>query len=212
MDKVIRVGIAEDHPIARQGLVQLLESAEDMVVVGQAADGQEALELAESETGEPDVMLVDVRLPDIDGLEVTRRLTREHPDLGVVVLTAYDEPGYLTEAVIAGAKAYMLKTAEGDEVLETVRMVASGHAVFDAKVWDALGNEGRSTGREYGLTEREMDVLRLLGSGYGNRDIAQRLGLSTNTVKTHVERIFKRLGVGDRTDAVAKAFRAGIID
>jgi DNA-binding NarL/FixJ family response regulator len=211
-DKVIRVGVAEDHPLAREGLVQLFESTDDIVVVGEAADGEEALELADSVAGEPDIFLVDIRLPGIDGLEVTRRLSHEHPDVRVIILTAYEDPTYATEAMRAGAKAYVLKTAEGEEVLDTVRMVAHGHAVLDSSVWDALAREGKSRGEQYGLTRREMDVLRLLGRGYRNRQIAESLGLSPTTVKTHVARIFKRLEVSDRTDAVVKAFRLGIID
>lgn len=211
-DKVIRVGVAEDHPLAREGLLQLLESAEDIVIVGEAADGQAALELADSEAGEPDIFLVDIRLPGIDGLEVTRRLSDEHPDVRVIILTAYEDPEYATEAVRAGAKAYVLKSAGGEEVLDTVRMVAHGHAVLDRRVWNALAEQGRSRGEQFGLTAREMDVLRLLGEGYRNRQIAKSLGLSPTTVKTHVARIFKRLEVSDRTDAVVTAMRLGIID
>jgi DNA-binding NarL/FixJ family response regulator len=210
-DKVIRVSVAEDHPLAREGLVQLLESAEDIVIVGEAADGEEALELADSVGGEPDIFLVDIQLPGIDGLEVTRRLSDEHPHVRVIILTANEDPAYATEAVRAGAKAYVLKSADGEEVLDTVRMVAHGHAVLDRGVWNSLAERGRSR-REFGLTAREMDVLRLLGKGYRNREIAESLGLSPTTVKTHVARIFKRLDVSDRTDAVVTAFRLGIIE
>lgn len=211
-DKVIRVGVAEDHPLAREGLVQLLESAEDIVIVGEAADGEEALKLADSVTGEPDIFLVDIRLPGIDGLEVTRRLKEEHPDVRVIILTANEDPAYATEAMKAGAKAYVLKSAEGEEVLDTVRMVAHGHAVLDRRAWKALGEQGQSRGEQFGFTAREMDVLRLLGKGYRNREIAESLGISPTTVKTHVARIFKRLEVNDRTDAVVTAFRLGIIE
>jgi DNA-binding NarL/FixJ family response regulator len=211
-DKVIRVGVAEDHPLAREGLVQLLESAEDIVIVGEAADGEEALKLADSVTGEPDIFLVDIRLPGIDGLEVTRRLKDEHPDVRVIILTANEDPAYATEAMKAGAKAYVLKSAEGEEVLDTVRMVAHGHAVLDRRAWKALGEQGRSRGEQFGFTAREMDVLRLLGKGYRNREIAESLGISSTTVKTHVARIFRRLEVNDRTDAVVTAFRLGIIE
>lgn len=211
-DKVIRVGVAEDHPLAREGLVQLLESAEDIVIVGEAADGEEALKLADSVAGEPDIFLVDIHLPGIDGLEVTRRLSDEHPDVRVIILTANEDPAYATEAVKAGAKAYVLKSAEGEEVLDTVRMVAQGHAVLDRSARNALAQQGRSRSEQFGLTPREMDVLRLLGKGYRNREIAESLGLSPTTVKTHVARIFKRLEVSDRTDAVVTAFRLGIIE
>jgi DNA-binding NarL/FixJ family response regulator len=211
-DKVIRVGVAEDHPLAREGLVQLLESAEDIVIVGEAADGEEALELADSVGGEPDIFLVDINLPGIDGLEVTRRLSAEHPDVRVIILTANEDPAYATEAVKAGAKAYVLKSAEGEEVLDTVRMVAHGHAVLDRSAWNALAEQGRPRDEQFGLTAREMDVLRLLGKGYRNREIAELLGLSPTTVKTHIARIFKRLDVSDRTEAVVKVFRLGIIE
>jgi DNA-binding NarL/FixJ family response regulator len=210
-DKVIRVGVAEDHPLARESLVQLLESAEDILIVGEAADGEEALELADS-VGEPDIFLVDIRLPGIDGLEVTRRLSDKHPDVRVIILTTNEDPAYATEAMKAGAKAYVLKSADGEEVLETVRMVARGHAVLDRGVWDALAEQRRTRAEQFGLTAREMDVLGLLGRGYRNREIAESLGISQSTVKTHVARIFKRLDVGDRTDAVITAFRLGIIE
>lgn len=210
--KVIRVGIAEDHPLAREGLVQLLESADDIVIVGEAADGEEALELADSVAGEPDIFLVDIRLPGIDGLEVTRRLSDEHPDVRVIILTTNEDPAYATEAMKAGAKAYVLKSADGEEVLDTVRMVAHGHAVLDRGARDALAEQRRARAEQFGLTAREMDVLRLLGKGYRNREIADSLGLSQTTVKTYVARIFKRLEVSDRTDAVVTAFRLGIIE
>jgi DNA-binding NarL/FixJ family response regulator len=210
--KVITVGIAQDHPLAREGLVQLLESADDIVIVGEAADGEEALELADSVAGEPDVFLVDIRLPRIDGLEVTRRLTDEHPDVRVIILTTNEDPAYATEAMKAGAKAYVLKSADGEEVLDTVRMVTHGHAVLDRGARDALAEQRRTRAEQFGLTAREMDVLRLLGKGYRNREIADSLGLSQTTVKTCVAGIFNRLEVGNRTDAVVKAFRLGIIE
>jgi DNA-binding NarL/FixJ family response regulator len=180
--------------------------------VGEATDGEEALELAGSQACEPDIFLVDIRLPGIDGLEVTRRMRDQHPDVSVIILTAYEDPGYATEAMRAGAKAFVLKSAGGEEVLDTVRMVAHGHAVLDANVWDALAEEGRPRGEQYGLTKREMEVLSLLGKGYRNRQIADALGLSPTTVKTHLARIFKRLEVSDRTDAVVTAMRLGIIE
>jgi DNA-binding NarL/FixJ family response regulator len=211
-DKVIRVGVAEDHPLAREGLVQLLESAEDIVIVGEAADGEEALELADSVGGEPDIFLVDINLPGMDGLEVTRRLSDMHPDVRVIIITANEDPAYATEAVKAGAKAYVLKSADGEEVLDTVRMVAHGHAVLDRRAWNAQAEQGHSGAEQFGLTAREMDVLRLLGKGYRNREIAESLGLSPTTVKTHIARIFKRLEVSDRTEAVVKVLRLGIIE
>jgi DNA-binding NarL/FixJ family response regulator len=209
----IRVGIAEDHPIARRGLVELIESTDDIVVFGEASDGETAIHLADARSGEPDVILIDVRMPGIDGLEATRQLARLHPDVSVVILTAYDDPGSVTEALRAGAKAFVLKTAEGEEILETIRMVASGHVVFDSSAWSALGQADDEANRgSVQLSPREYEVLELLSHGLGNREVAADLGVSVETVKTHIEHLYKRLGVTTRTDAVAKALRAGIID
>jgi DNA-binding NarL/FixJ family response regulator len=212
-DRPIRVAVADDHPIARQGVVALIETAEDMTVVGEAVDGESALELADGASGEPDVLLIDLRLPGIDGLETTRRLAVTHAGVDVVILTAHDEPRSIAEAVHAGAKAYVLKTAEGEEILETVRMVARGHVVFDSAMWSALTAEEESSDtEEVHLSPRGNQVLMLLSKGLGNREIAEELGLSIETVKTHTERLYKRLGVSTRTDAVAKALRTGLIE
>ncbi len=203
--------MAEDHPIARQRLIQLLGSTDDIVVVGEASDGQGALDLA-AEPDAPDVLLIDLRMPGIDGLEATRRLREDHPEVNVVILTAHDDPRWMSDAVEAGAKAYVLKSADADEMLETIRMVASGHVVFDSVAWRAVAERRRGADEPPPkLSKREYEVLVLLADGRGNAEIAEELGVSLETVKTHVERLYKRLGVGSRTDAVAKALRAGII-
>ena len=209
----IKVVVAEDHPIARHGIVQLLEGTEEFVVVGEAPSGEAALDLAEGITSGPTIFLVDLRLPGIDGLETTRRLASVCPDAGVVILTAFEDTRSMVEAVRAGAKAYVVKSARRDEILDTVRMVAHGHVVFASGVWDALAHQGTApdagTAR---LTRRESQVLTLLSRGLTNREIADELGLSAETVKTHLERLYKRLGVNARTDAVAKAFRSGLLE
>ena len=209
----IRVGIAEDHPIARRGLVDLMSATDDMVVVGQAADGESAVRLPQDATETPDVLLVDVRMPGIDGLEVARRVTDEHPEVGIVILTAFDDPNSAAEAVRAGARAYVVKTAEPEEILETIRMVAHGHVVFNAELWGRLGTANdEPTTAQITLSRRETEVLKLLAAGLANREIAEELGVSIETVKTHIERLFKHLGVSSRTDAVAKALRTGLIE
>ena len=149
-------------------------------------------------------------MPGIDGLEVTRRISERYPNVGIVIITAYDDARSASQAVRAGARAYVLKTAEPEEILETVRMVAHGHVVFDSSVLQALGRESGQTGMQ--LPRREAQVLQLLSRGLGNREIAQELDVSLETVKTHVERLFKHLGVTSRTDAVAKALRSGLIE
>lgn len=211
-DKLIKVVIAEDHPLSRRGLVDLLRTTDDIVVVGQASDGAGAIELAQGPEGEPDVILVDVRMPGVGGLEVTRRISEEHPAVNVIILTALDDPGTMGEAMRAGAKAYVLKTADGDEVIETVRMVARGHVVLDSKTWGALVSGERESSPHDILSRREIQVMPLLAEGHTNKQIGEALGISAETVKTHVDRICKRLDATDRTDAVAKALRAGIIE
>lgn len=213
-ERVIKVGIAEDHPLTRRGLVDLMGTTEDIVVTGQAVNCEGAIALANDPAGAPDVILVDVRMPGVGGLEVTRRIAEEQPSVNVIILTAMDDPRTVSEAVRAGAKAYVLKTADADEVLETVRMVARGHVVIDPKTWGALAaGEGLADAAQRELlSKRELDVIRLLAEGHTNKQIGEELAVSPETVKTHVDRIFKRLGATDRTDAVARAFRAGIIE
>ena len=208
-ERVIRVAVADDHPIARQGIAALIDSADDMTVVAQVPDGESALALTDG----ADILLIDVRLPGMDGLETTRQLREADADIDVVIITAMDDAGCAAEAVQAGAKAYLLKTAEGDEILETVRMVAHGHVVFAEDTWQALtARQEPSDIDDVHLSPRANGVLVLLSKGLSNRQIAEEFGISIETVKTHVERLYKRLGVATRTDAVAKALRAGLID
>jgi DNA-binding NarL/FixJ family response regulator len=211
-EQPIRVAIADDHPIARQGVVTLISSAEDMTVVGELTDGESALALADRGEG-PDVLMIDLRLPGIDGLETTRRMHQTHAEVGTLILTAHDDPHAVAEAVQAGAKAYVLKTAAMAQILETIRMVARGHVVFDSAVWETLSaHEEPPATEEIALSPRTREVLVMLSWGLCNREIADELGLSIETVKTHIERLYKRLGVATRTDAVAKALRAGLIE
>jgi len=211
-DQLIRVAVADDHPIARQGVVTVVSSAEDMTVVGEVADGESALALADRENA-PDVLMLDLRLPGIDGLETTRRLHQTHAEVGALILTASDDPHAVAEAVQAGAKAYVLKTAAVEQILETIRMVARGHVVFDSAVWETLSaHEETPATEDIPLSPRTKEVLILLSWGLCNREIAEELGLSVETVKTHIERLYKKLGVTTRTDAVAKALRAGLIE
>jgi DNA-binding NarL/FixJ family response regulator len=187
-----------------------MATAEDMVVVGEATDGESAIHLPEVASEVPDVLIVDVRMPGVDGLEVTRQIHQRYPDVNVVIITAYDDPRSASQAVRAGARAYVLKTAEPEEILETIRMVAHGHVVFDSSVLQALSRESEQQTLQ--LPRREIQVLQLLSRGKGNREIAEQLDVSVETVKTHVERLFKHLGVTSRTDAVAKALRTGLIE
>jgi DNA-binding NarL/FixJ family response regulator len=196
-------------------LVRLLESADDLVVVGEADDGESALALADSRTSDPDVLLIDVPLPGIDGLETTRRLTEAHSDVDVVIFTAFNEPRWIAEAVRAGAKGYILKTASGEEILSAVRMVVDGHMVFDSSIASVLDTRAvRELPEGHGpqLSSREHDVLSLASKGFTNAEIAAELGISVQTVKTHMERVFKRLDAVSRGEAIATALRMGILE
>jgi len=210
----VRLVIADDHTLVRQGLRQFLEMAGDIEVVGEASTGHEVLALVEKDP--PDVVLLDLRMPEMDGLEVARHIQEEHPDVGVMMLSAYDYRQFVVEAVRAGARGYILKSMDAEQLIQAVHLVATGNMVFDPQVVVALAEElTRSREREERgdvLTAREIEVLQLLAFGHSNRDIAQRLDISAETVKTHLEHIFRKLGTSDRTAAVAEALRRRVIE
>ena len=187
------------------------------MVVGEADDGESALGMTESGSSDPDVLLVDVRLPGIDGLEVTRRVTESHSDIDVVILTAFDEPRWVAEAIRAGAKGYILKTTTGEEILTAIRMVVEGHMVFDPSIADVLDADreaGRATEhhQKVELSPREHQILWLAAKGLTNNEISIELGISVQTVKTHMERVFKRLDANSRGAAIAIALRNGLLE
>ncbi len=205
----IRVVLADDHALVREGTAELLERAGGIEVVGQAADGLEALRLVE--TLRPDVLVIDLAMPGLDGVEVTRRATALVPSTAVLALTAHEEEPYVLAMLEAGARGYVTKTARGREVVEAVRGTAAGETVLSpgvaARVLQRAVGAGKATGPS--LTPREMDVLRLAARGLGNKQIAAELGLSARTVQTHLARIFGKLDVGSRTEAVLYGLRAG---
>jgi DNA-binding NarL/FixJ family response regulator len=210
----IRVGIADDHSLVRQGLRRYLDTAGDIAVVGEAATGEEALSLVDSER--PDIVLLDIRMPEMDGLEAARKIRDRYPDVGVIMLTAYDDRQFVVEAVRAGARGYVLKARDAEHLIQTVRLVAGGNMVIDPQLVVALAEE-LSTVKERDrkadtLTAREIEVLQLLAFGHTNRDIAEKLFISPDTVKTHLEHIFEKLGASDRTAAVAEALRRRLIE
>jgi DNA-binding NarL/FixJ family response regulator len=212
----IRVLIADDHSLVRQGLRRYLEMAGDIQVVGEASNGREVLTLMEDGVGEPDIVLLDIRMPEMDGLEAARKIKQRHPSVGVIMLTAYDDRQFVVEAVRAGAKGYVLKARDAEHLIQTVRLVAGGNMVIDPQLVVALAEE-LSTAKERDrkaetLTAREIEVLQLLAFGHTNRDIAERLYISPDTVKTHLEHIFEKLGASDRTAAVAEALRRRLIE
>jgi DNA-binding NarL/FixJ family response regulator len=203
---VIRVLIADDHPLARAGLQQLLGSVEDIAVVGAAAGGEEALRLAVER--EPDVILMDLEMPDKDGIEATRELRTRRPAAAVVVLTSFSDRERILAALDAGAIGYLLKDADPDELAGAIRAATRGDAPLHPRAARELLDRNRGGPQ---LTEREQEVLALVAEGLPNKLIARRLAISERTVKGHLTHIFERIGVNDRTQAAlwARGHRLG---
>jgi len=204
---VIRVIIVDDHPLVRAGIAQLLESTDDISVVGQAADGEEGI-AAVAEL-EPDLVLMDLSMPGMDGRTATRRIRESHPNVRVVVLSSYSERTDILEALDAGAAGYLLKDAPPEELLAGVRSAARDEAPLAPRVAREVLTAWRGTRKAGDLTARELDVLVLLAEGLPNKVIARRLGIAEKTVKAHVTQIFQTIGVTDRTQAALWADRQG---
>jgi len=211
----ISILLVEDHKIVREGTRQLLEQSTDMRVVGEASDGLEAVSLAAKI--HPDVIVMDVRLPHMNGIEATRTITTHFPKVKVLILSAYDDDSYVFPLLEAGASGYLLKTSSGAELAEAIRLVYSGQTVLspriNAKIVNRLGGRQvyRKKNMPKGLTEREMDVLRAAAHGQANKMIASKLSISSQTVQVHLRNIFGKLGVSSRSEAVACAIQYGWI-
>lgn len=195
--------LVDDHHLVRAGLASLIDSADDLHVVGQAANGQQALELAAALT--PDVVLMDLSMPEIDGVETTRRLLAIHRTANVVVLTSFSDQERVADALAAGAIGYLLKDCEPRDLLAAVRAAAQGHAPLDPRVAKALLPSAEPARPADDLSPRELQVLRLVTSGLANKQIARRLDISESTVKAHISSVFRRIGVTDRTSAAVWA-------
>jgi DNA-binding NarL/FixJ family response regulator len=210
----IKVVLGDDHTLVREGLRRVIETTTGVEVLGEAATGTDMVRLAEE--ADPDVVVVDIRMPEMDGIEACRQILAEAPETKVVMLTAYDDRHFVVEAVRAGARGYVLKSKDAEHLLKAVRLVQEGHMVIDPELVIALADELSAAGdRDRSaetLTEREIEVLQLLAFGYTNRDIAKRLFISPDTVKTHLEHIYQKLGTNDRTAAVAEAFRRRLVE
>jgi DNA-binding NarL/FixJ family response regulator len=210
---VTRILIADDHPAFRRGLELMITDVEDLEVVGLAATGLSAVELS-SELA-PDVVLMDLRMPDLDGIEATRRITRASPETAVVVLTMFEDDDSVFAAMRAGACGYLLKGADQDEIVRAVRAAAAGEAIFGpevaARVIHHFARGAGSTAAAFpSLTEREREVLELVAAGKGNATIAHELMINLKTVRNHVSNIFTKLQVSDRSAAIVKAREAGL--
>jgi DNA-binding NarL/FixJ family response regulator len=210
----IRVLIADDHQLFRDGLNALLLSAPDAEVVGEAGTGKEAIQLA-AET-QPDVILMDLQMPDMDGIEATRRIVRASPHINVLMVTMFEDDQSVFAAMRAGARGYVLKGAKHDEMLRAIRAASSGEAIFSPSIAARMMNyfaasRGAMPEEVFpDLTDREREILTLIARGESNADIAQALTISVKTVRNHVSNIFSKLQVADRAQAVIRAREAGL--
>jgi DNA-binding NarL/FixJ family response regulator len=215
MDK-IKVMIVDDHLVVREGLRQLLEIEDDIEVIAEAASGLECLDMIEKAL--PDIIFMDVRMPGVSGIEATRLVCQKHPQVKVIMLTIYEEDQYVRESIRAGAKGYVLKKVERNELIRIVREVMEDRAFLDPKVasavFDHVKQEAgqRAKVREEPLTLRELEVLQHMAEGSSDRRIAESLHISEHTVRSHIKNLYRKLGVSSRAHAVARALREGILD
>ncbi len=210
----IKVLVAEDHLITRQGICRLLEDKSDLTVIGEAGDGEKAVQMVTEM--QPDVVIMDIAMPKLNGIEATRQIKLICPATAVLILSAYDDDEYVFGLVEAGAAGYLLKTAGGDELTRAIRAVHKGEPVLDPiiarKVLNRLrfpGKTPRAARPSEHLSDREIDVIKLAAKGMSNKDIAGELHLSRRTVEGNLRNIFNKLGVGSRTEAVLYGLRKG---
>lgn len=205
---MIRVVIADDHGVVRAGLAQLLATFPDVELVGSAANGEEAVSLSAARN--PDVVLMDLDMPVLDGIEATRRIRAAQPGVTVVVLTSFSDRERILSALDAGAAGYLLKDAEPESIARALAAAARGEAPLDPKAAGVLLSARRASGPADGLSDREREVLAMVAEGLPNKLIAQRLEISEKTVKTHLTSVFRQIGVTDRTQAALWAQRHGV--
>jgi NarL family two-component system response regulator LiaR len=214
MDKPIRVVIVDDHNVVRIGIRSYLNTIEDISPVGEACCGEQALQVIEETL--PDVVLMDLIMPGMDGVETTQLIKKKLPAVQIIILTSFHEDEHIFPAIRAGALSYVLKDIDPDDLAEVIRKAARGEAVLNSKVAARLVQEFRGGQKEpldpfKDLTEREMDVLRLIGAGKNNQDIAEILFISEKTVKTHLTNLLGKLHFTDRTQAAVFAWQSGLL-
>ncbi len=209
----VKVMIVDDHNLVREGLKAVFAQGDEIDVVGEAGSGEEAIEMVEKV--KPDVILMDISMPGMNGIQATKQIRDKHPDAKIVILTMLDQEGYVYEAIKAGATGYMLKSTSSDELVNAIQTVNDGKALLHPDATAQLLKEfvtlAQNKAKDYGLSNREMEVLQLLSEGKTNKEIAKALWISEQTVKTHVAHIFDKLGTSDRTETVARALRSGLV-
>lgn len=207
------VMIVDDQTLFRRGLVKLLESDHRIKIVDDAANGAEAMEKIAANP--PDVVLLDIKMPVMDGIETTRRIIDGYPNTKVLILTTFENDGYVVQALKAGASGYLLKDSEPEAIVSAMLAILSGERVLTQSVADQFLNlmaGGSQKARYDGMTRREVEILKLLGEGLTNKQIAYRLEISAKTVRNHISNFYAKLGVGDRSQAVLYAVRKGLVE
>jgi DNA-binding NarL/FixJ family response regulator len=215
MTKEITILLADDHNVLRQGMAQMLEAQPDMKVVAQAGNGSDAVALAL--THQPGIVLLDINMPEMDGVEAARRITAELPETGVIILTMYRRDDYVFEAIKAGASGYLLKEVELDELLTAIRAVAQGEAVIDPAIASRVLAEFRQPQKTKktpasAISERDVGILRLVAQGLSNQEIAEQLSISEKTVRNRLSLVFNQLHLKNRTEAALYAMREGLVN
>lgn len=210
MTEMIKILLADDHAVVRSGIRQFLENADDLLVIAEVGDGQAAVEAIREL--KPDVAILDIQMPKMTGIEVTRWASKEMPETGLLILTAYDDDPYVTAVLQAGANGFILKTSDPEEIIQAVRDVNEGKSVLDTsvayKIMAQLAKEKDEVHYEE-LTEREKEVLALTAKGFTNKAIGVQLGISDRTVQGHLAHIFNKLQAASRTEAVMRAVSLG---
>jgi DNA-binding NarL/FixJ family response regulator len=209
----IKILIADDHPVVREGLNAMLSREVDFKVVGEAKDGVETVNKVVELT--PDVVLMDLRMPEMDGVEAMRQIRATDPQVKFIILTTYSDDDYIFSGIEAGARAYLLKDAPREDLFKAIRSVHRGESLIQpvvaSKLLDRFSQLSRRTPSGEELSERELEVLCLMAKGAANKEISAELKIAQSTVKTHITNIFQKLGVNDRTEAVTQALKRGII-
>ena len=211
--EAIKILIADDHPVVREGLNAMLSREIDFEVIGEAKDGVEAV--SKVKELKPDVVLMDLRMPEMDGVEAMRQIRSIDPAVKFIILTTYSDDDYIFSGIEAGARAYLLKDAPRDELFKAIRAVHKGESLIQpvvaSKLLDRFSQLSRRTPSGEELSERELEVLCLMAKGAANKEISAELKIAQSTVKTHITNIFQKLAVNDRTEAVTQAIKKGLI-